>query len=218
MTGETTKSPLRLIAAAGVLGLIAGAAILYVRLAPSGNGPAGIADAACAAKGEKAAAVAGAATGDVAALLAAKSTESLAALAFENGAGKPTTLGAFAGKALLVNLWATWCVPCREEMPALDTLQQTKGGADFEVVTVNLDRGGAEKPRAFLDEIGVKALTLNRDPTLKLFNEAKARGLALGLPATFLVDRQGCLIAHMNGPADWAGPDALRVIDALTGG
>lgn len=216
MTGEKTKSPMRLIAAAGILGLIAGAALLYVRLAPSGNGPA--ADAACADSAARAGVVAGAAKGDVAALLPAKSAETMSALAFEAADGKATSLAAFAGKMLLVNLWATWCVPCREEMPSLDKLQQTRGGTDFEVVTVNLDRGGAEKPRAFLDEIGVKALALHRDPTLKLFNEAKARGLALGLPATFLVDRKGCLIAHMNGPADWAGPDALAVIDALKGG
>ena len=130
----------------------------------------------------------------------------------------PHSLDEYRGKWVVLNFWATWCAPCREEMPALDRLQQQKGGADFEVVTINLDRGGPEKPRAFLDEIGVKALSLNRDPTLKLFNVAKAKGLALGLPATFLLDKDGCLIAHMNGPADWAGPDATIVIDALRKG
>lgn len=217
MAGNTMKSPLMLIAAAGLIGLVAGAAILYVRGLPSGNGQQA-ADSICAAKGGLAEMVAGAAKGDVAALLPAKSPEPMGELAFEDAAGKATTLAARAGKALLVNLWATWCVPCREEMPALDRLQQQKGGADFEVVTINLDRGGPEKPRAFLDEIGVKALSLNRDPTLKLFNVAKAKGLALGLPATFLLDKDGCLIAHMNGPADWAGPDATIVIDALRKG
>lgn len=218
MAGETTKSPLKLIAAAGILGLIAGAAILYVRGLPSGNGPEQPMVQACAAKGDLAEAVVGAARGDVAALLAAKTPEPLGELAFEDPQGRQMTLAAHAGKALLVNLWATWCIPCREEMPALDRLQQKAGGTDFEVVTINLDRGGPEKPRAFLDDIGVKALPLNRDPSLKLFNIAKAKGLALGLPATFLLDKDGCLIAHMNGPADWAGPDAIAVIDTLRKG
>lgn len=217
MTEEkTTKGPLGLIAAAGLLGLIVGAAFLYVSGSPSVHQPGET--AACTGREALVAAVDGAAKGDVAALLPAKSADRMGSLAFETPDGKPMSLADRSGKALLVNLWATWCVPCREEMPALDRLQLIKGGPDFEVVTVNLDRGGPEKPRAFLDEIGVKALALYRDPTLKLFNEAKARGLALGLPATFLVDRQGCLIAHMNGPADWAGPDALTVVEALIKG
>ena len=138
--------------------------------------------------------------------------------AVRDGAGAEVALARWQGRVILVNLWATWCPPCRAEMPELGKLQAALGGADFEVVTINLDRGGPEKPRAFLDEIGVKALSLNRDPTLKLFNVAKAKGLALGLPATFLLDKDGCLIAHMNGPADWAGPDATVVIDALRKG
>ncbi len=218
MAGTWLNNPRKLIAAAGLFGLVAGAAILYVRGLPSGNGPQTAGDSACAARSGQAQAVASAAKGDVAALLPAAAPEPMGELAFEDPDGKPTTLASFAGKALLVNLWATWCVPCREEMPALDRLEQEKGGADFGVVAINLDRGGPEKPRAFLDEIGVKALSLNRDPTLKLFNVAKAKGLALGLPATFLLDKDGCLIAHMNGPADWAGPDATVVIDALRKG
>jgi len=208
--------PLTLIAAAGLIGLVAGAVVLYVSGAPSGNMTG--ADAACAEKTAKAEAVAKAAVGDVAALLPAQPPTSLAGLAFDMPDGRPGRLADFSGKALLVNLWATWCVPCREEMPALDRLQQDRGDARFAVVAINLDRGDAAKPRAFLDEIKVGALALYRDPTLKLFNEAKQRGLALGLPVTLLIDSEGCLMAHMNGPADSAGPQALTVIDALTKG
>ena len=125
------------------------------------------------------------------------------------------TLADRAGKVLLVNLWATWCAPCRKEMPALDALQKEAGGDDFEVVAVNVDTGGDEKPKKFLGEIGIENLAFYRDDTLELFNTLKRRGLALGLPVTLLVDREGCLMAHMNGPAEWAGEDARRLISAV---
>jgi thiol-disulfide isomerase/thioredoxin len=123
------------------------------------------------------------------------------------------TLAALKDKVLLVNLWATWCAPCRAEMPALDVLQAKMGSDDFEVVAVNVDTGGDEKPRKFLAETGVKSLGYYRDNTLDLFNDLKTRGLALGLPVTLLVDRGGCLLAHMNGPAEWEGPDAQRLVE-----
>ena len=100
-------------------------------------------------------------------------------------------------------------------MPALDALQKDTGGDDFEVVAVNVDTGGDEKPKKFLGEIGIENLAFYRDDTLELFNTLKRRGLALGLPVTLLVDREGCLMAHMNGPAEWAGEDARRLISAV---
>ena len=124
------------------------------------------------------------------------------------------TLADHAGKTVLLNLWATWCAPCRAEMPALDALQKEKGGNAFEVVAVNVDAGDDTKPRKFLKEIGVETLGFYRDPTIALFNEAKTRGLALGLPVTMLIDGDGCLVAHMNGPAEWSSPDAKRLVEA----
>jgi thiol-disulfide isomerase/thioredoxin len=115
---------------------------------------------------------------------------------------------------LLVNLWATWCAPCRHEMPALDELQREMGGEDFEVVAVNVETGDDAKPKAFLDEIGVDSLAFYRDNTVGLFNELKRRNLALGLPVTLLIDEEGCLLAHMNGPAEWASEDAKALIRA----
>ena len=121
------------------------------------------------------------------------------------------------GKTVLLNLWATWCFPCREEMPALDALQKEAGSDTFEVIAVNVDTGDDVKPKKFLVETGIDTLGYYRDNTLGLFNDLKKRGLALGLPVTLLIDSEGCLLAHMNGPADWAGEDARRLIAAAGG-
>ena len=140
--------------------------------------------------------------------------QSLAALAFNDPDGKPMTLADRGGKTLLVNLWATWCAPCRAEMPALNALQKAQGGADFEVMAINVDTGDDVKPKKFLAETGVDALAYYREDTLTLFNDLKKKGLALGLPVTMLIDEDGCLLANMNGPAEWSGPDATRFIKA----
>jgi thiol-disulfide isomerase/thioredoxin len=156
--------------------------------------------------------VAALAKGDVAAMGAAK-PRSLAGLAFDDANGEPKTLAAFSGKTILLNLWATWCAPCRAEMPALDALQKAKGNAAFEVVALNLDRGTDTKPQDFYAEIGISTLALYRDGTLASFNQLKGEGLVLGLPVTMLIDGEGCLVAAMNGPAHWDSPDALAFID-----
>ena len=139
-------------------------------------------------------------------------------VAFRGPDDAPVTLAAFRGKPLLVNLWATWCAPCRAEMPALDALQKARGGDDFEVVAVNIDTGDDTKPKKFLSETGIDTLGYYRDNTLELFNDLKKRGLALGLPVTLLIDGDGCLLAHMNGPADWAGDDARRLVETARNG
>ncbi|TIV82713.1 MAG: TlpA family protein disulfide reductase [Mesorhizobium sp.] len=211
----------RLILAALVAGVLAGAVAVYVSESGSGNNApekvaaaAGKDDAACAAKAARAKTIAAKAVGQVAALQPADPPQSLKALAFNGPDGKPMTIADHAGKTVLLNLWATWCAPCRAEMPALDALQREKGSKDFEVVAVNVDTGDDTKPKKFLKEIGVETLGFYRDPTIALFNEAKTRGLALGLPVTMLIDGEGCLIAHMNGPAEWSSPDAKRLVEA----
>ena len=122
------------------------------------------------------------------------------------------------GRVKIVNFWASWCAPCRAEMPELDALQKEMGGDRFEVVAVNVDTGDDVKPKKFLEETGVKTLGFYRDNTLDLFNDLKKRGLALGLPVTLLIDGEGCLLAHMNGPAAWASEDAKALIKAATAG
>lgn len=214
----------RLILAALVAGVLAGAVAVYVSESGSGNNaPAEVAaggskdDIACAAKADRAKKVAAAATGQVAALLPADPPQSLRNLAFNGPDGKLMTLADHAGKTVLLNLWATWCAPCRAEMPALDALQKDKGSDAFQVVAVNVDAGDDAKPKKFLSDIGVEGLGFYRDATMALFNDVKTRGLALGLPVTMLIDGEGCLIAHMNGPAEWSSPDAKRLVEAALG-
>jgi thiol-disulfide isomerase/thioredoxin len=214
----------RLILAALVAGVLAGAVAVYVSGSGSGNNaPAEVAagigkdDVACAAKADRAKKVAAQATGQVAALLPADPPQSLKSLAFNGPDGKPMTLADHAGKTVLLNLWATWCAPCRAEMPALDALQKEMGSDRFQVVAVNVDAGDDAKPKKFLSDIGIEKLGYYRDSTMALFNDVKTRGLALGLPVTLLIDGEGCLIAHMNGPAEWSGPDARRLVEAALG-
>ena len=232
-----------IIALAAVAGLAAGAGAVYVTFGGSDNPPPdarALADAQCAAGNQTASAAGGhgdtasdaaepgvktlmqlvaeAARGEVAGMLPPARPQSVADLSFNGPDGKPTTLGAFAGRIALVNLWATWCAPCRAEMPALDTLQEKMGGDQFEVVAVNVEGGDDTKPRKFLEETAVHNLALYRDETLGMFNELKRRNLAFGLPVTLLVDRDGCLLAHMNGPAEWASPDAFNMIEVALAG
>ena len=215
----------RLIFLAVVAGALAGAVAVYVTSGPAGNNgaeapAASVSEAdmaACAAQTDKAKALSASATGEVAAMLPADPPQSLKGLAFNAPDGKPMTFADRAGKTVLLNLWATWCFPCREEMPALDALQKELGSEKFEVIAVNVDTGDDAKPKKFLTETGIEMLGYYRDNTLSLFNELKTRGLALGLPVTLLVDADGCLLAHMNGPADWASEDAKRLIAAAGG-
>lgn len=214
----------RLILAALVAGVLAGAVAVYVSETQSGNNAANQVavgeskdDVACAAKSDRAKKIAAAATGEVAALLPADPPQSLKNLAFNGPDGKPMTIADHAGKTMLLNLWATWCAPCRAEMPALDALQKEKGSDAFQVVAVNVDAGDDVKPKKFLKDTGVETLGYYRDSTMALFNDLKTRGLALGLPVTMLIDGEGCLIAHMNGPAEWSGPDAKRLVETALG-
>ena len=155
--------------------------------------------------------------GEVAAVNAADSPLRLPDLAFNDAAGKARTLAEWRGRTVLVNLWATWCVPCRKEMPALDALERRLGGADFEVVAINIDTRDPEKPKTFLKEIGVEKLGYYADPAAKVFQDLKAIGRAFGMPTTLLIDPNGCEIGTIAGPAEWASDDALRLIRAALG-
>jgi thiol-disulfide isomerase/thioredoxin len=218
----------RLLAVAALAGALAGAVAVYVSATLSGNnapptaaGAVVAADAnsrLCAAKADRAKTVAAAATGEVAAMLPADPPQSLKTLAFNAPDGQAMTIADRAGKTLLVNLWATWCAPCRAEMPALDALQKELGSEKFEVIAVNVDAGDDAKPKKFLADTGVESLGYYRDNTMAAFEELKTRGLALGLPVTLLVDGEGCLLAHMNGPAEWSSDDARKLIGAALGG
>lgn len=186
----------------------AGAGFLYAG-GPSGK-EARAAD--CAGAAGVAAAVKDLAKGEVAAMMISKAPEKLPDYSFADPEGKPVTLANFRGKTLLLNVWATWCVPCRAEMPELDKLQGELGSDRFQVVTVNIDTSRLDRPKKFFEETGVKSLALYADPKANIFFELKQSGKALGLPVTMLLDPEGCQIGLMNGPAAWHSADAKTLV------
>ena len=219
-------APRALFATAMATGLLAGGALVYLFGAGGGNGflaqaaepveiaPGIVETAECALSDEDFETIETATVGDVAAMLPMERPISLAGLAFDDPNGEPTTMGDLPGVKLL-NLWATWCAPCRAEMPHLDELQASEGEAGaFEVVALNVDVGDPGKPLDFLAEIGIEHMAHYRDDTLGTFNALREAGLAQGLPVTVLVAGDGCTLAAMNGPANWASPDAVALIDA----
>src|SRR6187399_3731880 len=148
--------------------------------------------------------------GEVAALTMATAPLRLPDLAFEDAEGKPRKLSEWRGKTVLVNLWATWCVPCRKEMPALNNLETKLGGPDFQVVAINIDTRDAEKPKAWLKEVGIERLGYYADSSAKVFQDLKAIGRAFGMPTTLLIDPNGCELGTLAGPAEWASEDAVK--------
>jgi thiol-disulfide isomerase/thioredoxin len=214
---ETSSSPSaatrRIPLAIGAV--VAGALIAFAGVYGYGSfrrSPSG--DSACAGAVELARKIAPLAHGEVAALTMATNPLRLPDLAFEDADGKPRKLSEWRGKTVLVNLWATWCVPCRKEMPALDSLQTKLGGKDFEVVAINIDTRDAEKPKNFLKEANLARLGYFSDQKAKVFQDLKNIGKALGMPTSVLVDGQGCEIANLAGPAEWASEDAVKLIKA----
>jgi thiol-disulfide isomerase/thioredoxin len=171
-------------------------------------------DAACRPAVDLARKLGPLAHGEVAALTMATAPLRLPDLAFEDAGGKPRKLSDWRGRTVLVNLWATWCVPCRKEMPALESLQNKLGGTDFEVVAINIDTRDSEKPKNFLKEANLTRLGYFSDQKAKVFQDLKAIGRALGMPTSVLVDRQGCEIGTIAGPAEWASDDAVKLIEA----
>lgn len=129
-------------------------------------------------------------------------------VSFADAAGQPKTLADFAGKVVLLNIWATWCAPCRKEMPTLDRLQAKLGGPDFEVVALSMDRKGPDIVKKFYAEIGATHLALNIDSSARAMF---ALG-AVGLPMTLLIDRDGREIGRLIGPAEWDAPDMVDFI------
>lgn len=150
------------------------------------------------------------ATGTLAAFLIRPDRKPVKDLSFQDGSGKPLKLSDWRGRVVLVNLWATWCAPCRKEMPDLAKLQKELGSDQFEVLAISVDRKGGEASAAFLKETGADSLKLYVEPTTAIVNDVQAAGL----PATLLIDRQGREIGRLLGPADWASPEALALIKA----
>jgi thiol-disulfide isomerase/thioredoxin len=156
------------------------------------------------------------AKGELAALTMATKPLRLPDLTFQDVAGNSAKLSAWRGRTVLVNLWATWCVPCRKEMPALDNLQVKLGGPNFQVVAINVDTGDSAKSKAFMKDGNLTHLEFFNDQKAKVFQDLKSIGLALGMPTSVLIDGAGCEIAAIAGPAEWDSDDAIRLITAAS--
>jgi thiol-disulfide isomerase/thioredoxin len=211
---NTAKNPSRrrgLVVAAAVAALLAGLAGVYGIGGLQRNAGA---DAGCQAAVDIAKRIAPLARGEVAALTVAEKPFRVPELSFQGGDGREYQLKDWRGRFVLLNLWATWCVPCRKEMPALDALETRLGGQDFQVVAVNIDTRDPDKPKAWLKEVGINRLAYFADPQAKVFQDLKAAGRAFGMPTTLLIDPQGCEIANLAGPAEWASDDAVKMVEA----
>jgi thiol-disulfide isomerase/thioredoxin len=150
------------------------------------------------------------AQGELAAFVVKPNREPVPDLRFLNEKNEETDISKWRGRVVLINLWATWCAPCRKEMPALAALQKQLGGPDFEVVAISVDRKGADASAAFLIENNATALQLYTDVSAGVLDALQA----VGLPATILIDRQGREIGRLLGPAEWSSPDALKLVKA----
>jgi thiol-disulfide isomerase/thioredoxin len=199
---------------AALLGAGAGLAAVYGIGGLQRNGTPVQADAGCVGAVERAERLKPFVHGEIAALTLSETPRRIPDLSFRNGEGKPVRLSDFRGQSVLLNLWATWCVPCRKEMPALDRLQGRIDGKDFAIVAVNIDTGDPAKPHRFLSEVGIKNLAYYDDPSTNAFQELKRVGRAVGLPTSILIDRTGCEIGYLAGPAEWSSEEAVALVRA----
>lgn len=136
------------------------------------------------------------------------SPRSIENIEFEDGDSRKRSLADFRGKVVLLNIWATWCGPCRKEMPTLDRLQLRLGSPDFEVVALSIDRDGQAAVRRFFDEINVRALAIYVDAAA----QAGTKLGIIGVPTTLLIDREGGEVARYTGPTEWDRPEVIDVI------
>ena len=172
------------------------------------------ADAACQPAVNAAAKLMPLVHGEVAALTVAQKPFQVPDVTFKDASGHDRKLDDWHGRTVLLNLWATWCVPCRTEMPALDALQGDLGGPNFEVVAVNIDTRNPEKPLKFLKDVGITHLAYYSDDSAHVYEDLKTAGKAFGMPTTVLVDQVGCEIGNMAGPAEWSSPDGVKLVSA----
>jgi thiol-disulfide isomerase/thioredoxin len=214
-TSHVYRRPL-LLGAIVLAVALGGAAALY-GTSGAGNRAAETRNAACPLGKAVAERIAPLARGEVAAVAVAQMPKPAPEIAFTSPEGKAMTLADLKGRTVLLNLWATWCAPCRQEMPALDKLQGELGGPDFEVVALNVDTRNLDRPKAWLEEAGVRRLAYYADPQGRVLPILQRSGEVVGLPTTLLIDPEGCEIAVLKGPADWGSQDAARLVRAALG-
>jgi thiol-disulfide isomerase/thioredoxin len=214
---QGSKLPARTATLAAALAASVGFAAIYVTLGHSDNAartptPAppmvqAQAAAPAPAAGEGAS---GPGRSELAAFVFRKEPEVLPEIKFQDGDGRERSLADWRGKVVLLNLWATWCLPCRKEMPALDRLQASLGSDQFQVVAISVDRTGLAGAKKFLEETKTPNLAVYADPTARLASSLRAAGL----PATLLIDKEGREIGRLLGPAEWDGEAARHLIQS----
>jgi thiol-disulfide isomerase/thioredoxin len=215
--GKTRSTTMAVYAAAALLSAFAGFAAIYVTVGRPDNAARSTPPAAATQPAPdqpgglpSGPGINSLSTGQMAAFVFKKAPEPLPDLVFLDGAGAQRSLKDWQGKVVLLNLWATWCAPCRKEMPALDRLRAALGSDKFDVVALSVDRTGLEGAKKFLDQINVQSLELYADPTAKISSQLRVAGL----PATLLLDREGREIGRLTGPAEWDSAEAKRLIQA----
>ena len=198
-----------------VLALVSAAIALAITLWVGNNSSQA---ASCPANTVEAAKLDAAALGELAAVTGTGKGRSYADMALKDAAGKPLTVESFAGKRLLINFWASWCVPCREEMPALDALAAKYNSDTFMVLPVNTGETDPAKGAAFLAENNWANLPLYQEANgFEIINRLKTSAVSAGLPASVLVDEKGCELAVLQGPAEWDSADGPGLIEAFLG-
>jgi thiol-disulfide isomerase/thioredoxin len=197
------------VIAVAVLSALAGFAAVYGTLGRPDNKSNAATSAALATPHAPDAAPTTTTKGSLVAFVRKSAPEALPDIAFADAQGASKSLKDFNGKVVLLNLWATWCAPCREEMPSLDRLQKELGSDKFEVVALAVDRGGTDAARKFLDTIKVGNLAVYADKTARSASTLRA----LGMPTTILIDKGGREIGRLPGPAEWDSPDAKTLIE-----
>lgn len=201
---------------AAMLAGLVGFAAVYVSRAPSDNATvpprssAVTAPAATPGDAPASASRSSLSAGEMTAFVFKKAPEAMAEVSFADRTGAVRKLADWNGKVVLLNLWATWCAPCRKEMPSLDRLQKAMGSDKFEVLALAVDRSGAEAVIKFLDSIKIERLTPYVDATTRATGTLRA----IGLPTTILIGADGREIGRLSGPAEWDSPDARRLIEA----
>jgi len=194
---------------------------IYAMGLPAGNGGnldnARTQGVSCSNALERAPALDAVAVGEVAAFRGMDRALNVSELSFNDIKGARKNLAHYRGRHVLLNLWATWCPPCREEMPWLDDLEAKRGGDTFAVVPISIDIGEPEKPKAFYSDTGLEYLPFFHDGSMKVFEDLRGEGVAPGMPTTLLLDPDGCILGVLAGPAAWNSQDALNLVDAALG-
>lgn len=205
-----------LAALGGATALLVGALYITFGGALEGEGetPRVLAAGEACPAGDFAARIDGRNVGEVAGFEPLATPVDLSALAFQDAEGAATSVAAFEGRTVLLNLWATWCAPCREEMPALQALDAGLKAQPFEVVAVSIDAGTPDKPKAFYADTGLTTLPFYHDGSMATFSTLKRADLAPGLPTSILIGPDGCARGVLKGAADWASADARDLIEA----